>query len=47
MELIPGAPLLQYILIGCIGWYLVFAVLKGALAEIAVAKGELAAAPAT
>lgn len=47
MELIPGAPLLQYILIGCIGWYLVFAVLKGALAEIAVAKGELGAAPAT
>jgi RsiW-degrading membrane proteinase PrsW (M82 family) len=46
-ELIPAAPYVQYILLGCVGWYLVFAVLKGALAEVATAQGELAGARAT
>ena len=35
---LSSAPLLQYLVLLCIGWYLVLAVLKSAIAQVAAAK---------
>jgi len=39
-DLITGAPLVQYGVLLLVGWYLVFAVMKGAIAEVASAKAS-------